>query len=605
MRQQTSPIMDLRNLDFLLYELIGIQQLTAHARFSDHDRDTLDGALQLAHELSLKHFWPSLRRSDMQEPCVVDGQVQLPDSTATALAAYIEAGFLHSLSDYDEGGMQLPYPISMVCDMLFQAGNLGTTAYALLSKAAANLLRAHASPEQQARYMRPILNGQFYGTMCLSEPQAGSALADLRTRATPLEDGRYRIDGAKMWISGGEHELAENIVHLVLARIDGAPPGAKGISLFIVPRRRLQEDGSTGADNDVRLAGLNHKMGYRGCVNTFLKFGENGDCIGELIGAPHQGLAQMFHMMNESRIGVGNGSIMLGTVGYLHSLAYARERPQGRHPDQKDPSSPPLAIIQHADVRRMLLAQRVWTEGALALTLYTTTLVDAHEHAAQPQDRRDAWLLLELLTPIVKAWSSEWCTRANELAIQVLGGYGYTREYPVEQLYRDNRLNAIHEGTNGIQALDLLGRKIHLDRGRALQMLGEMLEKDLLAAMDHAELHDIAQALQQAWTVVGACTQRLATAMQAGETRKALAHASAYLELFGHTVIAWQWLRQAHCAAAALTNGPRSDTDRDFYLGKIASARYFARYELPRALAQAELLTGLDDCTLMMRDEWF
>ena len=586
---------DRRDLDFLLHEVEGISSLCRHPRFAEHSRETFDATLDAAAELAMAKFANHNRASDVDEPHFVDGRVEILPAVKQALDAYAEAGFSALLADADEGGMQLPYTVALACDAMFAAANVSTAGYALLARGVANLLQAHATPEQCARYRTPILQGRFLGTMCLSEPQAGSSLGDIRTRAEPAGDGSYRLSGAKMWISGGEHELADNIVHLVLARLPDAPPGVKGISLFIVPKFRVNDDGSLGARNDVQLAGVNHKLGQRGIVNTFLKFGERGDCFGELVGAPHQGLAQMFHMMNEARIGVGVGAIMLGSAGYRYSLQYARERRQGRHPDQKDPASPPVAIIEHADVRRMLLQQKARVEGALGLAMHAATLVDAHGHDPDETRRADAHRLLELLTPVVKAWSADACLEANDLAIQVLGGYGYTREYPVEQCWRDNRLNPIHEGANGIQALDLLGRKAMMEGGAALKLLLRAIAATAAAAGTVPRLAEHALALTRAAGLVARTTGVLAEAMARGDVRAALANASRYLRLVGHVAVAWTWLRQALVASAAT---PASAADRDFYAGKLAACRWFFVHELPTIEHDAALLATLDRCVL-------
>ncbi len=451
------------------------------------------------------------------------------------------------------------------------------------------------------------------GTMCLSEPQAGSSLADIATRAEP--DGssplgaRFRLFGSKMWISGGEHELTDNIVHLVLARIPGAPPGVKGISLFVVPRRLVAADGTPGERNDVALAGLNHKMGYRGTVNTLLSFGEGrfrpdgrSGAVGYLVGEPHQGLARMFHMMNEARIGIGLGAVALGYTGYLESLDYARNRPQGRPVDARDPAAAPVAIIEHADVRRMLLAQKAYVEVGLALSLYCARLVDERNTAPDATARRHAELLLDLLTPIAKSWPSQWCLAANDLAIQVHGGSGYTRDFPVEQLYRDNRLNPIHEGTHGIQALDLLGRRVALSGGEAFELLCAAMRATITRARttdgDHAQegRTDLAMHATMLEAAVGRLVATTGALQAVTDPARRLANASIYLEAFGHVVAAWIWLEQA------LATEGRSGA---FYDGKRQACRWFFRWELPRTGPQFDLLDGLDDTTLAMRDEWY
>jgi butyryl-CoA dehydrogenase len=598
-----SPILDRRNLDFVLYEVVGIDDLLRYPRFAEHGRETLDAVIDLGHRIALEKFLPHYRKSDIEEPILVEGRARIIPEVKQALDAYAEAGFMGSTFDAAIGGMQLPFLMETAAGMAFATANLPTLGYAALAKGVANLLDAHGSAEQKRRYMHPIVTGRWYGTMCLSEPHAGSSLADIRTRAVPTGEGDYRIEGAKMWISGGDHDLGGNIVHMVLAKLPDAPPGVKGISLFIVPKYRVDADGRVGERNDVTLAGINHKMGYRGTVNCFLKFGESGDCRGELVGAPHAGLAQMFHMMNEERIAVGLGAVALGYAGYLHALAYARERRQGRHPDQRDPSSPPVPIIEHADVRRMLLAQKCYVEGAFALAMDASRLIDVERNDEDAAVRRDAHLLLELLTPIIKAWSSDFCLKANELAIQVLGGYGYTREYPVEQHYRDNRLNAIHEGTNGIQALDLLGRKAMMEDGAALRLLFARMHDTLRRAADFPELAAHAQALAAAMATCGEVTRIVGAALARGEVRLGLANASHYMHLVGHTVIAWMWLKQAVVASAALQAG--AGHDEDFMRGKLAACRFFFRYELPTTGVSAILVQSLDDTTLSMRDAWF
>ncbi|MGO1070743.1 acyl-CoA dehydrogenase [Lysobacter sp. CA199] len=598
----SSPLIDRRHLDFMLYELLDVERLIRYPRFTEHGRETFDAAIELAHHLAVNKFLPHNRKSDLNEPRMVDGRVELIAEIGEGLQAFNEAGFMAVLADFEDGGMQLPFVIGAVCDCMFSAANPSTVAYPALARGVANLLEAYGSDEQKRTYMKPIVEGRYYGTMCLSEPQAGSSLADIKTVAEAQAEGSYRLSGAKMWISAGDHELGENIVHLVLAKIPGGPPGVRGISLFIVPRWRINDDGSRGPRNDVRLAGLNHKMGQRGSVNTFLKFGEAGDCHGYLVGQPHQGLAYMFHMMNEERIGVGLGAVQQGSAAYLYSLQYARERHQGRHPDQKDPATPPLALIEHADVRRMLLLQKCWVEGAQALGFYTALLVD---QARDPDEavRRDSALLLDLLTPIIKAWGSDYSLKANELAIQILGGYGYTREYPVEQCYRDNRINPIHEGTNGIQALDLLGRKAMMHDGAALKLLLQHVGETCAEAAAQDELRDLARQLQAIAQQAGAATLAAGQRMAGGEVRLGLANAGHYMLLLGHLTIGWLWLRQAAIAQRALTGA--SEVDTAFYRGKLQACRFFFAHELPQAELAAKLVREGDDSAYRMQTDWF
>ncbi len=597
-----SPLVDRRHLDFLLYEVLGVERLTGHSRFAEHSRETFDAAIELAHRVAVEKFLTHNRKSDLNEPTMVDGKVVLIPEIGIALDAYNDAGFAAALADFDLGGMQLPFVVATVCDSMFSAANPGTVAYPALARAAANLLEVYGTDEQKRLYMQPIIEGRYYGTMCLSEPQAGSSLADIRTLAEPHGDGSYRIHGAKMWISAGDHEHGENIVHLVLARIAGAPAGVRGISLFIVPRWRVDANGARAERNDVRLAGLNHKMGQRGSANTFLKFGEAGDCHGFLVGKENQGLAAMFHMMNEERIGVGMGAVQQGSVGYLHSLEYARERRQGRHPDQKDPSAPPLPLIEHADVRRMLLQQKCYVEGAQALGFYASMLVD-EAHGDDEAARREASLLLDLLTPIIKSWGSDYSLKANDLAIQVLGGYGYTRDYPVEQCYRDNRINPIHEGTNGIQALDLLGRKAMMQEGAALKLLLTRIGATCSQAAAIDELAGFAAQLEAGVRLTAAATVAAGKRMAAGEARLALGNAAHYMTLLGHLTIGWFWLMQAIVAQRAMADAP--ETEVDFYRGKLQACRFFFATELPQIEHAARLVRDAEPSAFDMQPGWF
>jgi alkylation response protein AidB-like acyl-CoA dehydrogenase len=596
LREPMSALIPRRDLDFLLYELLDATALTQSPRYAAHDRATFDQVIDAAQALAAGQFQPHAAKLDAQEPHFDGTAVHIIDEVKTALDAYIEGGFLAAPFDTELGGLQLPYLIGSAVSAIFVAANPSTAAYPFLTAAAANLLRVHGTPEQRERWMKPMLAGRYFGTMCLSEPQAGSSLGDIRTRATPQPDGSFRLAGNKMWISGGEHDLSENIVHLVLARIDGAPAGVKGISLFLVPRWQVDANGQRSTRNGVSLAGLNHKMGYRGTVNCALNFGESAPCTGWLVGKANAGLACMFHMMNEARIGVGMGAAVMGYAGYRYALDYARQRPQGRPLSDRNPESKPVMIVEHVDVRRMLLQQKAYVEGALALCLYCARLVDREAIATDDVAREEAHLLLEILTPIAKAWPSEFCLEANKLAVQVLGGYGYTRDYPVERLYRDNRLNPIHEGTNGIQGLDLLGRKVTMHNGAAFRLLAARIGADAKALRGEAAIAEFATALERAVKTVVDTTAVLAQAALAGKTELFLANANLYLEMLGHTVIAWMWLRQAAVAARALPAAVAAD--RDFYAGKLAACRYFFRYELPKAARQAEMLQTLDDTVL-------
>ncbi|SDU85041.1 acyl-CoA dehydrogenase [Gordonia westfalica] len=612
--------MSRRDLEFLLYEWLDVEALTSRDRFAAHSRDTFDAVLELSADIAMKCFAPANKIGDANEPYIGDdGKVVLPDEVVAGLAEFRKAGLIAASFDEELGGMQLPTVIRQASAVWFQAANAAMSSYNFLTVGNANLLAEYATPEQRDTWVRPLVEGRFSGTMCLSEPQAGSSLADITTKAEPAGDGTYRITGTKMWISAGDHELTENIVHLVLAKAPGGGPGVKGISLFIVPK--FLPDGTR---NDVALVGLNHKMGNRATTNTLLNFGDGTfsdgstpgavdtqparsapgavdtqparsapGAVGYLVGEEHRGLSYMFHMMNEARIGVGFLATALGYAGYQASLEYAKVRAQGRPVDLKDPSSKPVPIIEHADVRRMLLAQKSYVEGALGFELYCSVLVDQAATATDADEKARLELLLEVLTPIAKSWPSQWCLEANSLAIQVHGGYGYTREFDVEQYYRDNRLNPIHEGAHGIHGLDLLGRKVIMQGGAGLALLAETIGATVARARETPDAAGYAEVLQ---STVDRLVKVTAHIWSSGDPKLALANATLYLEATGHIVIAWMWLEQL-LAADGRTG--------DFYDGKRAAAQYFFRYELPKTGPQLDLLTALDRTTLDVEPSWF
>src|SRR5437764_3374332 len=578
-------------LDVLLYDWLRADRLNERARFADHSRETFEAVFDTCERIAREKYAPFNRLVDTQEPRFDGEKVILPRATHEAHEAFVASGMLSAAQDYEEGGMQLPYTIEAAAGSFFATASVSIGS-GMLTKGNANLLLVHGTEAQKEVFARNEFTGRFSGTMALSEPQAGSSLSDVATRATP--DGadfesdplgpRYRLKGNKMWISAGDHELAENIVHLVLAKIPGADgklvPGTRGISLFIVPKKMVGTDGQlTGERNDVALAGLNHKLGWRGTTNTLLNFGEGKypvrggpGAIGYLVGKPGEGLRCMFHMMNEARIGIGLAATSLGLAGYYASLEYAKNRPQGRPvgPAGKDPSQPQVRIIEHADIKRMLLAQKSYCEGALALLLHCARLVD-EQHTGTPEAAEESRLLLEVLTPVAKSWPSEFCLEANSLAIQIHGGYGYTRDFPVEQYWRDNRLNMIHEGTHGIQAADLLGRKVTMEGGRGLQLVAQRINATIERAMQRADLSEYANALGKALQQVGAATK---AAWAKGDPSEALANAVPYMQAFGHTVIAWMWLDVALAISA--------DSREPAHVGRMAATRYFFRYELPK-----------------------
>ena len=610
--------MSYRNtLDFLMYGWLKADALNARARFSDHSRETFDAVLDTCERIAREKYAPFNRTVDREEPRTeidTDGalKVVLPKATHEARAAYAESGMLSAAQDFEMGGMQLPYLVEAAANSFFGMASISIS-WNLLTVGNANAIVAAGSEMQKRVFAANEFNGRWAGTMCLSEPQAGSSLSDITTRAE-LEDAsdalgpRYRLRGNKMWISGGEHDVTENIIHLVLAKIPDESgklvPGTRGISLFIVPKKMVNSHGEvTGQRNDVTLAGLNHKLGWAGTPNTLLNFGEGkfkpdgkAGAVGYLVGKPGEGLKGMFHMMNEARIAIGMAATSLGLAGYYASLDYAKQRPQGRPITGagKDPSQPQVRLIEHADVKRMLLAQKSICEGALALQMYCAKLVD-DKATCDAQEAQEAALLLEMLTPISKSWPSENCLEANSLAIQIHGGYGYTRDFPVEQYWRDQRLNMIHEGTHAIQAMDLLGRKVVMEGGKGLSLLASKISATVERAMQAPELANEAMQLAGALKKVGHATQ---AAWASGQPQEALANAVPYMQAFGHTVLAWIWLDVA-LAARNATNSVASRA------GITPATRYFYRYELPKIDAWLAVVAERDMTCAQMSEDLF
>jgi len=585
-----SLIVNRRDLDFMMYEVLGLDELLQDKRYQDYDREAIDAILDITQTIAEDVFLPFAAKLDANEPEFIDGKVKSIPEVRKALDAYQQAGLFGTCFDADLGGMQLPWMVHQALNGILTCANGPVVSYAFLTQGAANLLNAKGSQTLKKKYLSKMIAGDWFGTMCLSEPHAGSSLGDIRTKAELIDDTeQYKITGTKMWISGGDQDLSDNIIHMVLAKIPGAPAGVKGISLFLVPKVRVNDDGTLGDFNNIALAGLNHKMGNRGTTNCLLNFGEQGETVGFLIGQENQGLMNMFHMMNEARIGVGMGAMIAGLGGYLYSLDYARNRPQGRALGNKDPATPQVMIAQHADVKRMLMTQKVFVEGAQCLILYCAQLLDNKNASAEQAEITRNALLLEILTPICKSWPSEFCLEANKLAIQVLGGYGYTRDYPVERYYRDNRLNHIHEGTWAIHGIDILGRKVTMHDGAALKVLVSEIKATIDSVQKSPELIDLGEQLAHSLKMI---EKTLLAVSQSPDANEVLANATIFLDAFGHVVIAWQWLRQASAAMDGKANSEAKDAD--FYDGKLAACDFFFRYELPNIQADLELVASLD-----------
>ncbi len=595
-------------LPFQLYDVLDTQSLCNSAKFDEHNRATFDAVLDTAKKIATDLFLPHNHIADKNEPLFDGKTVSMIDEVKVAFDAFRESGFIAGRYSFDDGGMQLPETVMTAVAGYFMAANPSTTAYPFLTTAAINVISHFASDEVKQAFMPRMLTGEFTGTMALTEPHAGSSLADIRTTATEQEDGSYRIKGSKIYISGGDHELSDNIVHLVLAKIPGGPSGVKGISLFVVPKFRLGKDGAIGERNDVHLTGLLHKLGYRGTTSTSLSFGDKGDCHGYLVGEQHFGLRYMFKMMNEARIAVGFGAAMIGYRGYQYSLDYAKDRTQGRIAPNNKPEHDATAIINHGDVKRMLLAQKAYSEGGISLCLYGSNLIDRINTTDDETLKSELSELLDLLTPVLKAWPSEYGPKANDLGIQVLGGAGYTREYHAEQFWRDNRLNPIHEGTNGVQALDLSFRKLWQNKGLGIQILKREITQDL----ESITTSESAKLARKLTPYMGNLHEVLVHLSKILPTEKAITltgNAQALMNIFASIVVSWIWIRQASKAEQLLADLQANDsqnTDKqNFYKGKIQAAKYFIDWELPTIQRDIALLNNDNAVCTDMQAEWF
>lgn len=586
-----------RNLHFLLHEVFRAEDLTRYPYFEAHDRETFNMVIDSVAHIADTLAYPYVKEVDKNQPELKDGKVTVHPKIGELLRALGDAGLIGAGFSFEHGGQQLPLLVNSCIGYILMAANNGMM-YSGLTAGAAHLIVSFGSPEQYDTYVPNMMAGKWQGTMALTEPQAGSSLSDITTSATPQPDGTYRIKGQKVFISAGDHDGAENIVHLMLARIDGAPKGTKGISLFIVPKYRTD-----GTFNDVTSTGIYHKMGQHGTPAMHLTMGEADDCIGYLVGEPHQGLPYMFQMMNDARIGVGMTAAAISTAAYQVALQYAKERPQSRRLNEKSKlDTPQTPIINHPDVRRMLLFQKAITEGSLSLLLEAARLYDISQ-VAEGEEKENAFLMLDLLMPMAKTFPSEMGVQSVSQSLQTFGGYGFTEDFPVEQLYRDIRITPIYEGTTGIQGQDLLGRKMLMKNGKAPQLLFAEMGKTIAEASTHDELKPYANALKAELTRVQEVMAVLVPHALQGDTERYLADATLFLELMGIVVVAWQWLKQATVAKQTLlTQNPQGD-ELAFYESKVHTMKYYFHYEVPKTLGLAVRLKDPEVLTIVTEKE--
>ncbi|HEY6880997.1 MAG TPA: acyl-CoA dehydrogenase [Polyangiales bacterium] len=589
-----NPLLNDRDVSFLLFELFEAEALCALPAFAEHSRETFSMYVDACRKLAREALYPSYRPMDEATPRLVDGRLFIHPRMRELHPKLVELGVINATRPAEVGGQQLPQMVAACAHAYLVAANLSAYGYAGLAAGTGRLIESFGTEEQKRDYMARLYDGSWTGTMALTEPHAGSSLADVATRATPVGDGSYRIQGSKIFISGGDHDLTENIVHMTLARIDGAPAGVKGISLFIVPQKRIE--GGKLVHNDTAVAGMIHKIGWRGLPSIALNYGENGDCRGYLLGEPNHGLSYMFQMMNEARMLVGLNGVATAYVAYQESLEYAKTRPQGRLPANKG-SGAQVPIIAHADVRRMLLRQKAIVEGGLALIVYASRCADLAEHATNAAQKKENALLLDLLTPVAKSFPAEKGFESNALAMQIHGGYGYSSEYMPEAWLRDQKLNSIHEGTTGIQSIDLLGRKVSLHEGAAFKLLlreiGRALEDARAAGVDARQIDALARATETTRTLT-------ASLVAERDPEARLLHSVYYLDLFMTVVIGWMWLLQATRAQRAL-----AAKDDAFYRGKLTAAQYYLLSELPRVEQLAALIASGEDSYARTQPDWF
>ncbi len=591
-----------KNLEFLLYEVFDVTALTEYGYYEDHDRETFDIILNTAMDMARDMFLPVLKEMDKSPPELIDGSINVHPSIRMILKVLGRGGWIGSVFPADLGGSQFPVMIDNICGFIFGAANYPASVYAALNKGAAGLIISFGNQDQIQTYVPKLLSGEWQGTMAMTEPNAGSSLADIRTTAELDPGGFYRIKGRKLFISAGDHDAVENVVHLMLAKIKGAPMGVKGISLFIVPQKRFNKDGNL-ISNDITTSEIYHKLGYRGAPSTGLGIGENNDCHGFLVGEPHSGLRYMFQMMNETRLGVGSWAAAIASAAYYAALDYTRERCQGRKLSEKDPNLPQIPIIEHMDVKRMLLFQKGIVEGAICLLTQCSLYADLVK--VLPDEKKETYtLLLDLLTPVAKSYPSEMGILSVSQSLQCFGGYGYCDDFPVEQYYRDIRIHPIHEGTTGIHGLDLLGRKVVMQDGRAFRLFMSEVNKTVEQAERVEQIKPFAAQLREALDNLQAVTDHLLSLAESNSQEHAMADATIYLELFGITTIAWQWLLQGTIAGIKLRD---SDTDAGsaFYQSKLLTMRYFFEYELPKTLGLVAVLNKNSGLTIENQDRLF
>jgi alkylation response protein AidB-like acyl-CoA dehydrogenase len=600
---------DLREIRFLLFEQFKLGELLGAAPFAAWGKDEVTMVLDEAYKFACDVLGPLSAVGDREGCRIENGRVRTPTGFKGAWDRTAEAGWKMIAIDAEHEGQGAPHTVQVVVEEFLSGANTAFSMYPGLAYGAAEVIQLFGTPAQRELYMKRMFGGQWGGTMCLTEPHAGSDVGSSSTSAKKLADGRYSIKGTKIFISGGDHDLAENIIHLVLARVDGAPAGTKGLSLFLVPRVRTNEDGTLGQPNDVVVSSIEHKMGINGSSTCVLNFGDEDGCIGELLGTvENQGMSQMFRMMNGARISVGLQGVSVASSAYLNALEYAKDRKQGAPIEQwKDPTAPRVAIVEHADVRRMLIDMKSRVEGIRALVVKLARHQDTVRATEGKDDKMAAYHQgqVDLLVPLVKAYASDQAFRICETAIQVYGGAGYTKDYPVEQYCRDAKIFSIYEGTNHIQAMDLVGRKLGQAGGANLQAFLGDLQKFIAAHSAHPALGAAVKKLGAAQEAVAGTAMRMLMWFQSGQLALVPLSANRFCEMMSELTVAWLLLEGAVIAEEAKKKVDASHPDHAFYAGKTAAALYYARNVLPGVEHKAQLLADEDKSPLEIPDAAF
>jgi hypothetical protein len=615
-------ILDERDQQFILYEMLNVEKLCDYEKYADFSQDMFDMILTEAQKIAVEEILPTLADGDKVGCTLVDGKVSVPESYHRAFRLFREGGWIGMSFPPEEGGQGLPESVKTAAIDWFYH-NFAFVAYPFATEGAAHLIMTYGTEEQKRKYMDKMVQGIWGGTMALTEPNAGSDLGNMSTKAFRQPDGTFRIQGTKIFITGGDHDLVENIVHPVLARIEGDPAGTKGISIFLVPKYLVNEDGSLGKRNDYEIANIEHKMGIKGSATCLINFGDHGECYAELLGEERQGMKIMFQMMNEARLAVGMQGLASASIAYLHALQYTKERLQGSSlMEFKNPEAPRVPIIQHPDVRRMLLWMKSSVDSLRALAYFTAYCFDM-EKVVQDEVEKDKWLgYAEILTPIVKAYSSDIGFRVTETAMQCYGGYGFCCEYPIEQFLRDEKIASIYEGANGIQALDLIGRKLGMKKGAYFMNLLSEMNNTIAKYKDLNGVKDFAGDVQNAVNKLAEMGLYLATCGKQGKFLVPINNAYPFLMMMGKVVSGWFLLWEAGVAqqkldelakaqgvdqgdAAAWAQFVKGNKNAAFYTGKIYSAKFFAKNVLPEVDAAATAIKNEDMSILEIPEESF